>query len=201
MSLPLQQKEQPIPEVPRYTYDQLLAELPESNQPCELWDGELVMSPTPSFYHQEIALTFYRALFDWVQAHQLGKVIAAPIDMVLSPHRVVQPDVLFIAKERLHIIQRVIMGAANLVAEVISLGGRQRDRIEKRDLYEQYGVREYWIIDPEAQTIEVLCLDAGHYVLGGRFTTGETAQSRLLPGFEVPVTALWGRGGGMRPET
>src|SRR6266566_9247829 len=89
-----------------YTYDELVAEFPESNQPCELWDGELIMSPSPSFFHQEIALRFYRALYDWVQARQLGKVIASPIDMVLSPHRVTQPDVAYIAKERLGIIQR-----------------------------------------------------------------------------------------------
>src|SRR6476661_6175527 len=87
-----------VPQAPRrYTYDELVAELPESNQPCELWDGELVMSPTPSFFHQEIALGFYRRLFAWVDAGQLGKVVAAPIDMVLSPHRTVQPDVAFIA--------------------------------------------------------------------------------------------------------
>ncbi len=76
-----------------YTYEELAAELPETNQPCELWDGELVMSPAPSFYHQEIALRFYRRLHDWVSLNRLGKVIASPIDMVLSPHRAVQPDV------------------------------------------------------------------------------------------------------------
>jgi Uma2 family endonuclease len=178
-------------DIPRYTYDQLVAELPESNQPCELWDGELVMSPTPSFYHQEIALAFYRILFDWVSPRRFGKVIAAPMDMVLSPHRVVQPDVLFIAQERLHVIQRVVMGPADLVAEVVSLGGRQRDRMEKRDLYEQYGVREYWIIDPESKTVEVLALDSGRYVLSARCGMGQIASSRLLSGFQVSVDPLF----------
>src|ERR1041385_1636103 len=84
----------------RYTYDELVVALPESNQPCELWDGELVMSPTPSFFHQQVALTFYRRLFDYVEPQGMGKVVAAPIDMVLSPHRVVQPDVVFIDKSR-----------------------------------------------------------------------------------------------------
>src|SRR6266850_3997448 len=92
----------------RYTYDELVLEMPETNQPHELWDGELIMSPTPSFFHQEISLRLYRALFDHVDRRDLGKVIAAPIDMVLSPHRVAQPDVAFIAKERLAIIERVI---------------------------------------------------------------------------------------------
>ncbi len=174
-----------------YTYDELVAELPESNQPCELWEGELIMSPTPSFFHQEIALRFYRLLYDWAHERDLGKVIAAPIDMVLSPHRVTQPDVAFIAKERLNIIHRVIMGPVDLAVEVVSLGGRNRDRIEKRDLYEQHGVREYWIIDPEPETVDVLALVRGSYELVMRCGPGETASSRLLPGFEVAVDALF----------
>ena len=179
-----------LPPVRLYTYTQACADLPESNQPCELWEGRLIMSPAPSFFHQETVLTFYRSLYDWVIPRGLGKVIAAPIDMVLSEHNVTQPDVAFIAKHRLHIIDRVIMGPADLVAEVISLGGRTRDRIEKRDLYEQYGVKEYWLIDPEARTIEVLSLENGAYQLVIRATPGQSAPSRLLSGFICPVAHL-----------
>lgn len=174
-----------------YTYDELVAELPESNQPCELWDGELLMSPTPSFFHQEITFRLQRALHDWVASRKLGKVVGAPIDMVLSPHRVVQPDVAFIAKERLHLIQRVIVGPADWVAEIISLGGRNRDRIEKRDLYEQYGVKEYWIVDPEPETVDVLALVNGRFELTMRGAAGQRVASRLLPGFEVAVDHLF----------
>jgi len=175
----------------RYTYDELVAEMPETNLPCELWDGELIMSPAPSFYHQEIVLRFYRQLYHWVSQHKLGKVIAAPIDMVLSPHRVTQPDVAFISQARLNIIATTINGAVDLAAEVISLGSRSRDRIEKRDLYEQYGIREYWLIDPEAETVEVLHLENGRYQLLMRSTPGQTAASKLLPGFEIQVAALF----------
>ena len=175
----------------RYTYAELLAELPETNQPCELWDGELIMSPAPSFEHQEIVLRFYLRLYDWISKRKLGKVITAPIDMVLSPRRVTQPDVAFIAQNRLEIIHKAIHGPVDLAVEVISLGNRTRDRIEKRDLYEQYGVNEYWIIDPEAQTVEVLYLESGRYRLQMRCTADQTAVSRLLPGFEVPVQAIF----------
>ena len=184
--------EKPVvkPEKRLYTYDEVVAEFPETNQPCELWDGELVMSPSPSFFHQEIVGRFSYQLYEWLTKHKLGKVISAPIDMILSPHRVTQPDVAFIAKDRLGIIGRVINGPVDLAAEVISLGNRNRDRIEKRDLYEQYGVKEYWIIDPEAQTVEVLFSEDGRYRLLMRCTVGETAASHLLPGFEVAVTGL-----------
>jgi len=177
--------------VRRYTYDELVAELPETNQPHELWDGELIIAPAPFFSHQEIAFRFHRALNDWVEPRELGEVVGAPIDMVLSPHRVVQPDVAFIAKERLAIIERVIMGPVDLAAEVVSLGGRNRDRIEKRDLYEQYGVKEYWIIDPEPQMIEVLHMVNSRYELAMRCGTGATAASCLLPGFEIKVDWLF----------
>ena len=174
-----------------YTYAELVAEFPETNQPCELWDGELIMSPSPSFDHQEIVLRFYRCLHDWVSKRKLGKVAAAPIDMVLSPRRVTQPDIVFIAQDRLGIIRKVIHGPVDLAVEVISLGNRNRDRIEKRDLYEQYGVKESWIIDPEAQTVEVLYLEDGRYRLHMRRTGDQTAASRLLPGFEAQVKGIF----------
>src|SRR5216684_1275847 len=102
------------PAIRRYTYQELVEEMPETPQPCELWDGELSISPAPSFFHQEIVFRFHLALHNWVAERQLGKVISAPIDMVLSPHRVPQPDVAFVAKERLSMIQRAIMGPADL---------------------------------------------------------------------------------------
>jgi len=112
--------------------------------------------------------------------------------MVLAPRRATQPDVVFISNERLGIIKERVMGAADLVAEVLSPGSRRRDRIDKRDLYEQHGVREYWLIDPEAKTVEVLHLEFGTYQLFGRWHPGERARSRLLKGLEVPVSALFG---------
>ena len=150
------------------------------------------MSPAPSFFHQEIVARFYKMLDSWVDRHQLGKVGIAPIDMVLSPRRAVQPDVLFVANDHLDIIRERVMGAADLVAEVVSPDSRRRDRIDKRDRYEQHGVREYWLIDPEAQTVEVLYLVAGRYQLVGRWHPKEQAHSRLLEGFSVSVAALFG---------
>ena len=184
---------QTAPDSPQkhYTYDEMVAVLPESNCPTELWDGELIMSPSPSFYHQEIVLRFYEVLAGWVRQRHLGKVVVSPIDMVLSQARCVQPDVAFISNERLSIVQRVIHGAADLVAEVISEGERQRDRIDKCDLYEQHGVKEYWIIDPEPQTVDVLHLESNQYRLVGRWRNGEMASSALLAGFTVSATGLF----------
>ena len=192
--IPLANKSEPVePEaqVRRFSYDTLTSELAETSQPHELWDGELIITPAPRFEHQKITLRFYRTLDDWVVARGMGEVIASPIDMVLSPHRVVQPDVAFISKERLNIIQGAIMGPADLAAEVVSLGRRNRDKIEKRDLYEQHGVREYWIIDPESLMVDVLHLVQSSYELVTRCKPGQMAESKLLPGFQMDVQMLF----------
>ncbi len=174
----------------QWTFQELAAELPESNLPTELWDGKLIMSPAPSFSHQRVVARFYKLLDAWVAGRGLGEAAIAPLDMVLAPHRATQPDVIFISKDRLGIIQGSVMGAADLVAEVISPESRRRDRIDKRDLYEQHGVREYWLIDPEAGTVEVLHLEAGEFQLAGRWRPDEQARSRLLEGFAVRVSDL-----------
>src|SRR5438067_9974760 len=126
------EKSQPVGVPRRWTYADLVQELPETNRPCEHWEGNLILSPAPSFFHQEVAFRLQRALYDWVTPRKLGKAVGAPIDMVLSEHRVTQPDVAFVAGDRLSIVQQAIEGPADLVAEIISMGSRTRDRIEKR---------------------------------------------------------------------
>lgn len=168
----------------------MVAELPETNRPVELWNGEIIMSPAPHPDHQTIVLNFAATLREFVAANGLGKTLVSPVDVVLTPRRVVQPDVLFIAKERAGIIRSHIAGAPDLVMEVISVGSWQRDRIEKKALYEQAGVPEYWIIDPDAQTVEVFALVKGVYQLHSKSTGKDVAKSKLLAGFKTTFAEL-----------
>ncbi len=168
-----------------WTYDEMVAELPETNQPIELWDGELVTSPTPTPKHQTIVLRLSHLLDDFVRQNKLGKVFVSPLDVVLSEHRVIQPDVFFVSNSRKSIIQDRIRGVPDLVFEVISPGTWKRDRVEKKSLYEQVGIPEYWIVDPESRTIEVFALASGSYQLHCRATDAETAKSKLLSGFGI----------------
>ena len=173
-----------------WTYDEMVAELPETNLPVELWNGEIIMSPAPHPDHQRIVRNFFRKLDQLVEPRQLGEVLFSPVDVVLTPRRVVQPDVLFIEKARLNIVGSHVTGAPDLVMEVISAGSWQRDRIEKKALYEQAGVAEYWIIDPDAAAIEVFALSKGVYQLHSKATGKEQAKSKLLAGFKVTFTEL-----------
>jgi len=173
-----------------WTYDEMLAKLPESNLPMELWDGELIMSPTPVPNHQRIVARLFKLMDAFVAGKKLGEVFISPLDVILTQRRVVQPDVFFISKSRLNLVTDRVRCTPDLAVEVISEGSWKRDRVEKKDLYEQHGVREYWIIDPEAQTIEVFSLERGAFKLTSKVDLGETASSKLLPGFAVTWSQL-----------
>jgi Uma2 family endonuclease len=175
-----------------WTYDAMLAELPETNLPIELWDGEIVMSPTPTPSHQTIVFRLARHLEDFVLAKESGAVFVSPLDVMLSQHRVVQPDVFFIANSNRDIIQDRIRGVPNLAVEVISQGSWKRDRVEKKALYEQVGIAEYWIVDPESRSIEVFALVKGVYQLHSRAVDSELAKSKLLAGFKISFSQLLG---------
>jgi Uma2 family endonuclease len=143
------------------------------------------MSPAPTPSHQDVVFNFATLLKKFVGRKRLGKVFVSPIDVVLSQHRAVQPDVIYISKARLVMIQDAIRGVPDMVVEVVSAGSWKRDRVEKKGLYEQFGVTEYWVIDPEARTMEVFVLVRKGYQLHSRAKVGETAVSKLLLGFAV----------------
>jgi Uma2 family endonuclease len=172
-----------------WTYDEFLAEKGETNEPMELWDGELIMSPTPTPRHQTIVLSFARLLQDFVNAQRLGKVFISPLDVILTQTRVVQPDVLFISNANMNILQDRIRGAPDLCMETLSRTWR-RDRIDKKELYSEFGVKEYWIIDPERTSIEVLELVKGGYQTHSHVLDAQPAHSKLLEGFAVSFNQL-----------
>ncbi len=174
----------------RWTYAEMCAELEETNLPVELWDGELIMSPAPKPSHQTVVFALARRLAEFVEGQLLGRVFISPLDVVLGPRQVVQPDVFFIARERMGTIGDHITGAPDLAAEVISPGSRRRDRVDKKALYEQFGVKEYWLLDPDTSAIEVFVLVKGAYQLHCRVVEAESAHSKLLKGFKVSFNEL-----------
>jgi Uma2 family endonuclease len=179
------------PEAKRlWTYEEMAAELPETNLPTELWDGEIIMSAAPFALHQRVVLRLARIMEDHVRAHRLGEVFISPLDVILAARKVVQPDVVFISAARQAIVQGPIRGVPDLLVEVISEGTWRRDRVDKKALYEQFGVGEYWIVEPELRLIEVFALEVGAYRLHARGLGAERVTSSLLAGFELSFAQL-----------
>ena len=112
--------------------------------------------------------------------------------MLLSEENVVQPDILFVARTRLHIVGKTnIPGAPDLVVEILSPGTRQKDLAIKRKIYARFGVQEYWIVDPDAATVEVLTLKESEYISAGVYREPDCLSSPLLPGLVLPLTEVF----------
>jgi len=167
--------------------------LPESEtKRYELLGGELMMVPAPSWFHQSIAGTLFQLLVQFVKGKALGEVRFAPLDVVLSEHDVVQPDLIYLSKERLDLVREgMVQGAPDLVVEILSPATAGRDQTYKRTLYARSGVREYWLADPETQTIEVLTLGPQGYQLAGRYERGQKLRSPLLRDLSIALDEIF----------
>jgi Uma2 family endonuclease len=161
--------------------------LPETNRYVELSEGSLLMAPHPTRTHQMAVEELYVRMRAFVQQHGLGEVHVAPLPVRLWPGKIREPDIFFIANEHADRIGEQVCGVPDLVVEVLSAGTREVDRGEKFSEYAQAGVCEYWLVDPDACSIEVFVLRGRVYEVLGKYTAGQTARSELLAGFEVPV--------------
>ncbi len=171
----------------------------DSNRLIEFTDGVLEFLPMPKPSHGLIS----RFLADHLRAHvnsrRLGDVFWAPISVRLRPGIMREPDVFFVTPNRIVNLDDAVDGA-DLVVEIVSAGGanRARDYRQKRSEYAEAGIAEYWIVDPETETITVLTLPAAanEYTEHGIFRAGESATSVLLPEFTVGVAACFAAGKG-----
>ena len=170
----------------RYTYKDYL--LIDDDKRYEILRGGLIMVPAPFTIHQRLLRNIEDILWNFVKEKKLGEVLVAPTDVVLSEDIVVQPDILFISKEGLDIIKEAaIMGSPDLIVEIISPSSASYDTVEKRDIYEEYGVKEYWLVFPQEKAIEVLALEDGVYreLCKGRKTG--VVRSKIIVGLEVDL--------------
>ncbi|NOS93809.1 MAG: Uma2 family endonuclease [Cyclobacteriaceae bacterium] len=137
-----------------WTVDEFM-KLEESNLPCELINGEVFMSPAPSFTHQ-VVLSNLNDYFKTYARKNGGIALFSPVDVILDRRNVFQPDLLYVSKENLGIIsERGLNAAPDLAVEIISPTNGFKDRNQKRKLYQKFGVKEYWIIDPGNNTLEI----------------------------------------------
>ncbi len=158
----------------------------------ELIDGRLHVVPAPNLNHQDIVGQLYLALVNFVRARDLGRVFVAPCDVVLSRFDVLQPDLLFVSRERADILTEAnVQGPPDLVIEVLSPATAEKDRVGKRRVYERFGVPEYWLVDPETRTVEVLRWTEDGYETAGVYGEGDTLRSPLLPELAVELAGVF----------
>lgn len=161
--------------------------LPDNGFRYEIIKGDLSMSPAPSPAHQHSVSSLLVQLYLFVQNPNLGQVFVSPIDVNLADMRtVVQPDLLYIAADRLNIIEeQKIEGAPDLVVEILSPGTAVNDRIHKFKAYAQAEIKEYWLIDPNDCAIETHVLRGNAYALLDKFQRDQPTRSEVLPGFSI----------------
>jgi Uma2 family endonuclease len=175
----------------KFTYEDYRTAPPDKRY--ELQDGELLLTPAPSLKHQDIQARLGSRLTRFVEERALGKLFFAPCDVVLSDTDVVQPDLLFVSRERQHLLSGGdnVRGAPDLVAEILSPATAERDRGYKRTLYAKHGVKEYWLVDPAAETLSILCPRGGALAVAHTFGRNETLRSPLLSGFELDLEEVF----------
>ena len=178
----------------KFNYQDYL-QLPE-NKRYEIIDGELFMVPSPNEAHQRILLTLTTILLNYVKKNKLGYIYCAPFDVLFSEEDIVQPDIIFVSNENRKIITKDnIQGTPDLLIEILSPGTSKRDLGIKKKLYAKKGVREYWIVDPVQETIEVLNLKEGEFrgKSYNKDVVGQTPRlsSFVIQGFDIDIKEIF----------
>jgi Uma2 family endonuclease len=166
--------------------------LPADGRRYELQEGELSVTPAPSPQHQRILRNLSEIVWQHVKGRRLGEVLFAPIDCILSETTVVQPDLVYLDTTRLGFVSgRGIEGPPTLVVEILSPATTLIDRSTKRQLYARHGVPHYWIVDPEARSVEAYILAEGGYQLAVRAAGSEAVSLPPCPELAHVPASLW----------
>ena len=176
-----------------YTYADY-AKLPEG-APYQLIQGELIMSPSPTIFHQIIISNLSFLLQKHVRSRKIGFVLVAPVDVYLSDINTFQPDVVYVSADRLSIVEeKNIQGAPDLVIEVLSPSTAYYDLRRKKDVYAEYGVHEYWIVDPIEKSVEIYVLEGKKLEVVEKITRSGLIESRVVEEFSIKWADVFDKG-------
>ena len=178
----------------KLTYEDYLY-FPEDGKRHELIDGEHYVTAAPNLKHQTSVVNLVFFFRGAVPSREAGQVWTSPVDVVLSKNDVVQPDLVFLSRDRLHLAAGGvnIQGAPDLVVEVLSPTTRRTDTITKRHLYEKYGVLEYWLVDPALDTIEIYRLTENGFRRVAELSAEneDVLTTPLLPGLVINLAEIF----------
>lgn len=174
----------------KYTYEDYLKT--SDDKQYELIDGELLMTPSPVPNHQRISRKLEFILEKFVTENNFGEIFDAPCDVYLDDENVIQPDILFISLDRLAIIgEKNIQGAPDLTVEIISENSAYKDMVQKKRLYARFGVKEYWVVIPDCEEIEIYILKDNTYRLCKSYNKSDNLESPLLKGLNIALKDIF----------
>jgi Uma2 family endonuclease len=173
----------------RLDYEDYL-ETPDDGKTYELLDGRLYVTPAPSPFHQRASKRLQRQLEAYFEARGLGEVFDAPVDLILTPHDVVQPDLVVVTNPA-QVSERAIEGVPALVVEVLSRHTSRRDRTLKAERYAALGIPHYWILDPKGRRLECYRLGPAGYLAGPRVERGESVSPPEWPGLTISLAEIF----------
>jgi len=143
--------------------------------------------------HQSVSLKIASALLVYAESANLGQVLQAPYDVVLSRNFIVQPDILFVETRRTGLIgERALRGAPDVAIEILSWETREKDMKKKRNIYSTHAVKEYWTVDPESGLVEVLRWSELGYATQGIFGRSDHLSSPAFPRLRLPLRKVFG---------
>lgn len=176
----------------KFTWEDLSA-FPQDGKRREIIDGELFVTPSPSLRHQDVSMRLTEVLLFYLREHPVGRLFAAPLDVIFSNFDVVEPDLLFVSHERGEILQDWVRGSPDLCVEILSPTTRRTDELIKRRLYERTDVREYWIVDPELESIKVYRRSGSSFPRVAELSreSRDTLATPLLPGLRIDLDELF----------
>ncbi|MEM9672480.1 MAG: Uma2 family endonuclease [Cyclobacteriaceae bacterium] len=180
--------------VEQVTYQEFLnMEIPEDdNYIYELLNGEIVKYSAPESKHQIASANLHLIMGGYVKQKKLGRVLYAPISVFLDEYNAPQPDLLFVSTQNQEIIQQKgVMGVPDLMVEIVSPGSVVRDRVHKKEIYEQAKVPEYWIVDPKYFTVEVYELTDSGYTLFQDVEGDGTIESKVIEGLKIDIADIF----------
>ena len=173
----------------KLTYEDYAA-IPGDGRRHEIVDGVHIVNPAPSTYHQAISSRLLYEFFQQVQLSRQGHVFHAPTDLLLTPHDIVQPDLIVVLEAHRHIITPTnIKGTPDLVVEILSRATRELDRTQKKSLYEHCGVPEYWIVDPDEHHVERFVLQDGAYQAPSRHEN--SIEAATIAHVRIDLSKVW----------
>jgi len=178
----------------KLTYDDFV-QFPDDGLRHELIEGEHYVTPSPNTKHQSVSINLTVLIGSWLERNPIGRLFHAPFDVVFSNYDVVEPDLLYLSNERASdaLTPLHVHGVPELVIEIGSPGTRKRDETIKRRLYERAGVEEYWVVDPEIDTIRVYRREAKTFarVVELSSEARDVLTTSLLPGLEIPLPRVF----------